>query len=49
MIEIGNLRTIRSRKSYISADAYSKGQTDGGQVGIHKVIGGDSSTQKTIG
>ena len=49
MNEIGNLRTVRIRKSYISSDAYAKGQTDGGQVGIHKGIGGDSSTQKTIG
>lgn len=47
MNEIGNLRTVRSRKSYISADAYAKGQTDGGQIGIHKGIGEGSST-KTI-
>lgn len=39
MNEIGNLRTVRSRRSYISADAYAKGQSDGGQVGIHQGIG----------
>jgi hypothetical protein len=49
MNEIGNLRTVRSRKSYISADAYAKGQTDGGQIGIHKGIVCGSSPQKTIG
>ena len=42
MSEIGNLRTVRSRKSYINADAYGKGQADGRQVGIHKGVGGGS-------
>jgi hypothetical protein len=48
MNEIGNLRTMRSRKSYISSDAYSRGQTDGGQVGIHHGITG-ASTRRNIG
>lgn len=42
MSEIGNLRTVRSRKSYINADAYGKGQADGRQVGIHNGVGGES-------
>jgi Protein of unknown function (DUF2786) len=43
MSEIGNLRTLRSRKSYINIDAYAKGQIDGGQVGISQGIAGASS------
>lgn len=38
MNEIGNIRTINSRRSYINSDAYSSGQTDGRQVGIHHGI-----------
>lgn len=34
MNEIGSIRTVRSRRSYIHADAYYKGQDDGRQVGI---------------
>lgn len=49
MSEIGNLRTVRSRKSYINADAYTKGQTDGRQVGIHHGIGSRAVSQRTIG
>jgi hypothetical protein len=45
MNEIGNLRTMRSRKSYVNSDAYTKGQTDGGQVGIKQGITGASSPQ----
>jgi uncharacterized protein DUF2786 len=46
MNEIGNLRTMRSRKSYVNTDAYAKGQTDGGQVGINHGITGASSPRK---
>lgn len=45
MNEIGNLRTMHSRRSYINTDAYNRGQTDGGQVGIHHGISGTSSRQ----
>ena len=38
MNEIGNLRTMHSRRSYINSDAYSRGQTDGAQLGIHHGI-----------
>ena len=34
--EMGPIRTIRSRRSYISATAYSQGQTDGQQVSIRQ-------------
>jgi hypothetical protein len=43
MSEIGNLRTMHSRRSYVNSDAYSRGQTDGGRVGIHHGIPGASS------
>lgn len=46
MNEIGNIRTMRSRKSYINANAYSSGQSDGRQVGIHNGISGASSVKK---
>ena len=46
MNEIGNLRTMHSRRSYINSDAYSRGQTDGGQVGIHQGVTGASSHKK---
>ena len=46
MNEIGNLRTMHSRRSYVNTDAYSRGQTDGDQVGIHNGITGASSRQR---
>jgi hypothetical protein len=36
MDEMGTIRSIRSRRSYINASAYSQGQTDGQQVSIQK-------------
>ena len=47
MNEIGKLRTMHSRRSFINTDAYSRGQTDGGQVGIHQGIG-DASSSRSI-
>lgn len=37
--EMGPVRTMRSRKSYINADAYGQGKADGKKVGIQKGIG----------
>ena len=48
MNEIGNLRTVTSRKSYINGDAYTKGQVDGKHVGIHQGIGAGGKPQKHI-
>lgn len=48
MQEVGPIRTMHSRRSYISSDAYSRGQTDGKGVGIHHGITGASS-QRSIG
>ena len=48
MNEIGNLRTMHSRRSYVNTDAYSRGQTDGDQVGIHHGIT-DASSRQRIG
>ena len=45
MNEIGNVRTIRSRKSYINTAAYTQGQMDGEQVGIHQGITAASARQ----
>jgi hypothetical protein len=36
--EIGKVRTMHSRRSYIHSDAYSKGQNDGRQVGIRQGV-----------
>lgn len=38
MDEIGPIRTIHSRRSYINANAYNQGQTDGQQVTVHQAI-----------
>ncbi len=46
MNEIGPMRVMHSRRSYISSEAYSRGQTDGGQVGIHHGISGVSSPHR---
>lgn len=45
MNEIGTIRTMHSRRSYISGDAYARGQSDGGKVGIRHGITGTSSSQ----
>jgi len=49
MHEIGNIRTIHSRRSYINSEAYAKGQIDGGQVGIHQGIGSGTTAARSIG
>jgi hypothetical protein len=36
--EMGAVRTIRSRRSYINATAYTQGQADGRQVRIHQGV-----------
>ena len=46
MSEIGTVRTMHSRRSYINSDAYARGQTDGRQVGLRHGITGASSPQK---
>jgi len=46
MNEIGNIRTVRSRKSYVNADAYTKGQADGGQVGLRPGVAGGVCKQR---
>ncbi len=46
MSEIGTIRTMHSRRSYVNSDAYSSGQTDGRQVGIHHGITGDKSQHR---
>lgn len=46
MNEIGTIRTMHSRRSYISSDAYSRGQNDGGEVGINHGISDASSRHR---
>jgi hypothetical protein len=49
MNEIGNIKTMHSRRSYVNADAYNSGQTDGGMVGIHQGIGTGGTARRQIG
>jgi len=48
MDEIGPIRTMHSRRSYINATAYSQGQTDGQRVSIYKGVGHAESPQKVL-
>ena len=50
--ELGAIRTVRGRRSYINSHAYSQGQSDGKNVSIHKGVtetGGHSSTKALLG
>jgi len=50
MEELGAIRTIRSRKSYINPDAYTRGQADGKEVGIRQALGaGRCETARELG
>jgi hypothetical protein len=46
MSEIGNLRKMHSRRSYINSEAYYKGLADGKQIGINPGIEGSPSSQR---
>lgn len=46
MGEIGKIRTMYSRKSYINSGAYAQGQTDGGRIGIRAGIEGEVKKQR---
>lgn len=46
--EIGNIRTIHSRTSYVHSDAYLKGQNDGSRVSIHKGVEQARSSRQMI-
>jgi uncharacterized protein DUF2786 len=48
IIEIGSIRTMRSRRSCIHSDAYFKGQNDGRQVGIHQGVEQARSPRKGL-
>jgi hypothetical protein len=48
MNEIGSIRTIRSRSSYVHSDAYMTGQNDGKQVGIHQGVEQAGSTRRAL-
>ena len=44
MSDLGPIRTLRSRRSYIDGHAYERGQQDGHQVGINKGVTGSKSS-----
>jgi len=44
MSDMGPTRTVKSRRSFINSHAYTKGQQDGQQVGIHKGVAGSKSS-----
>lgn len=44
--EIGNVRTMHSRRSYVNGDAYDRGQTDGSEVGLHQGISSAPATHR---
>ena len=46
--EVGNIRTVHSRRSYLHPDAYSTGQNDGRRVGIHQGIEQEKSMIKKL-
>ncbi|HIJ95943.1 MAG TPA: DUF2786 domain-containing protein [Desulfuromonadales bacterium] len=48
MSDLGPIRTVRSRRSYIDSHAYTKGQQDGHNVGITKGVTGSTSTTRSI-
>ena len=45
MSELGPIRTVRGRRSYINSHAYNQGQTDGRDVCINKGVTGPHSTR----
>jgi hypothetical protein len=46
--EMGPIRTMHSRRSYINTTAYNQGQTDGQQVSIHKGVEQARSQHKSL-
>lgn len=47
MGEIGRIRTMHSRRSYINSGAYEQGQTDGSSVGIRAGVEGRAEIKKS--
>jgi hypothetical protein len=46
--ELGTIRTVHSRRSFINKSAYNQGQEDGREVGINRGIDGGGSTSRAI-
>jgi len=42
MEEVGPIRRVISRKSYVNSNAYNQGREDGSTVGIHRGVAGGS-------
>ena len=49
MNEMGRLKTIHARRSYVRSDAYTRGEIDAREVGIHQGIAGKTSNPIKIG
>ncbi|MDD2365155.1 MAG: DUF2786 domain-containing protein [Desulfuromonadaceae bacterium] len=45
MNEIGKIRIMHNRRSYINSEAYAKGQSDGREVGVNHAINGKRRKQ----
>ncbi len=48
MKEIGSVRAVHSRRSFVDGDAYCSGQSDGSLVGIHRGIGSGGKVPRLI-
>ena len=48
MSEIGAIRTLHSRRSYVNSEAYDRGQTDGSRVGIRHGIAAGTARQASL-
>ena len=48
MNEIGPIRTMHSRRSYIHSDAYDRGRNDGRQVGIQQGVEQAGSSDQSL-
>jgi len=48
MNEMGPIRTMHSRRSYINSTAYNQGQADGQQVSIHKGVEQTNPPRKSL-
>jgi len=49
MNEMGRMRTVHGRRTYVSGDAYARGERDARNVGINSGICGKSNAKQQIG
>lgn len=46
MSELGEVKEIRSRKSFVDSDAYQQGQRDGRDIALHRGVGNDGAAPR---